>query len=88
MTWTKSTRLSRMVETVNMHEAKTQLSRLVAAVENGEEFVIARRGRPAARLVPVVPKKRVLGSMKGTWPELGDDFFAALDDDEQAVWDS
>ncbi len=41
--------------TVNMFEAKTQLSRLVEAVENGTEpeVVIARNGRPAARLVPI-----------------------------------
>lgn len=41
--------------TFNMHEAKSQLSRLVEAVEQGEEaeIVIARNGRPAARLVPI-----------------------------------
>jgi prevent-host-death family protein len=38
---------------VNMHEAKTQLSELVAAAERGEEVVIARNGVPAARLVAV-----------------------------------
>jgi prevent-host-death family protein len=38
---------------VNMHEAKTKLSELVAAAERGEEVVIARNGTPAARLVPV-----------------------------------
>jgi prevent-host-death family protein len=37
---------------VNVHEAKTQLSRLIAAAEKGEEVVIARDGRPAVRLVP------------------------------------
>jgi prevent-host-death family protein len=39
---------------VNVHEAKTQLSRLIAAAEKGEEVVIARDGRPAVRLVPCV----------------------------------
>ncbi|MEI9963724.1 MAG: type II toxin-antitoxin system prevent-host-death family antitoxin [Caulobacteraceae bacterium] len=45
--------------TVNMLEAKTNLSRLVEAVESGAEaeIVIARNGRPAARLVPIAPKK-------------------------------
>ncbi len=38
--------------TVNMHEAKTQLSKLVERVERGEEVVIARRGKPIAKLVP------------------------------------
>ena len=37
---------------VNVHQAKTQLSRLLAQVEAGEEVVIARRGEPVARLVP------------------------------------
>ena len=38
---------------VNMHDAKTKLSELVAAAERGEEVVIARNGTPAVRLVPV-----------------------------------
>jgi prevent-host-death family protein len=48
---------------VNIHEAKTQLSRLLAKVAAGEEVIIARNGEPVARLVPVEPprKKRVLG---------------------------
>ena len=37
---------------INVHEAKTQLSRLLQAVEDGEEIVIARAGKPVARLVP------------------------------------
>lgn len=44
--------------TVNIHKAKTELSRLVDAVEKGEvaEIIIARNGKPAARLVPLAPK--------------------------------
>lgn len=38
---------------INIHEAKTHLSRLIERVEAGEEFVIARAGKPAARLVPL-----------------------------------
>jgi len=38
---------------VNIHEAKTHLSRLVARAEQGEEIVISRAGKPAARLVPI-----------------------------------
>ena len=41
-----------MVETVNVHEAKTHLSRLLARVEAGEHILIARAGRPIAELVP------------------------------------
>ena len=39
---------------INIHEAKTHLSRLVERVQAGEEFVIAKAGKPAARLVPLV----------------------------------
>jgi len=56
------------LDSVNMHEAKTQLSRLVARVEGGEQIVITRAGKPAAKLVPVVrsePEKRVLGGWEG-----------------------
>jgi len=60
--------------TVNMLEAKTQLSKLVEAVESGaeSEVIIARNGKPAARLVPMgpeVPKKRELGFLEGQLPE-------------------
>jgi prevent-host-death family protein len=55
--------------TVNTHEAKTQLSRLLALVEKGEEVVIARNGKPVAKLVAVEePRptgKRKLGTMRG-----------------------
>jgi prevent-host-death family protein len=56
------------LEQVNMHEAKTHLSRLVERVEGGEEIVISRAGKPAAKLVPVVqakPGKRKLGGWEG-----------------------
>ena len=52
---------------VNMHEAKTQLSKLVEAAQNGEEIIIAKNGVPAVRLmrVPDRPRKRILGQGKG-----------------------
>ncbi|MCY7363973.1 MAG: type II toxin-antitoxin system prevent-host-death family antitoxin [Frankiaceae bacterium] len=54
---------------VNMLEAKTQLSKLVARAEAGEDVIIARDGRPAVRLTPVQPgdgwARRVAGSLKG-----------------------
>jgi prevent-host-death family protein len=56
------------LEKVNMHEAKTHLSRLVERVEGGEEIVISRAGKPAAKLVPVTqpkPGKRTLGGWEG-----------------------
>jgi prevent-host-death family protein len=53
---------------VNIHEAKTRLSQLIADVENGEEVVIARAGKPAVRLVKVPTEGKVLrepGRLKG-----------------------
>lgn len=67
-----------MIE-VNIHEAKTHLSRLVAKVEQGEEVVIARNGEPVARLVPVERRRRrVLGKYAGA-VVIADDFDAPLD---------
>ena len=43
------------METVNIHEAKTQLSRLLSRVELGEEIIISNRGVPVAKLVPLAP---------------------------------
>ena len=67
---------------VNVHEAKTHLSRLLARVAKGEEVVIAKAGKPVARLVPVAarPERRVLGTERGRiW--IADDFDAPLPDD-------
>ncbi len=52
---------------VNVHEAKTHLSRLLVQVESGEEVVIARSGEPVARLVPIAKAggKRLLGKYRG-----------------------
>lgn len=56
-----------MTITVNIHEAKTHLSRLLARVAAGEEIIIAKAGKPIARLVPMSPgpSKRVPGSARG-----------------------
>ncbi len=48
-----------MATVVNMHEAKTQLSQLVAKMEEGEEVILARNGKPVAKLVPVEEKPRI-----------------------------
>lgn len=47
-----------MSEPVNIHEAKTHLSKLLERVERGEEIVIARAGTPIARLCPIAPRNR------------------------------
>lgn len=54
-------------EIVNVHAAKTNLSRLLERAEAGEEIVIGRAGKPVAKLVPWVPDrpKRVFGALKG-----------------------
>ena len=73
-----------MMAEVNIHEAKTHLSRLLARVEAGEEVVIKRAGRPVARLVPIHPpeRRRVPGLDKGkVW--IADDFDAPLPEDLQ-----
>jgi prevent-host-death family protein len=64
---------------VNMHDAKTRLSELVAAAERGEEVVIARNGTPAVRLVPISPQYAPvrLGVLAGQI-EVGPDFDAPL----------
>lgn len=73
--------------TVNVHQAKTQLSRLLAQVEAGEEVVIARRGEPVARLVRCKPRgKRRFGSMKGKI-FVDDSILDPLPDDELAAWE-
>jgi prevent-host-death family protein len=77
------------VETINMHEAKTSLSKLVEAVESGaeKEIIIARNGKPAAKLVPLGrPKKRRLGLAKGKYPPLDYEAFQALDEDVAAMF--
>ena len=74
--------------TVNIHEAKTKLSRLIADVENGEEVVIARAGKPVVRLVPVKEKtrRRTPGSMKHLIGEVPDDALAPMQDADLKEW--
>ena len=73
---------------VNVHEAKTQLSRLLARVAQGEEVVIARSGRPIARLVPVEPaRQRTAGRYAGEG-YIAEDFDAALRDFEDDFYSS
>ncbi len=73
--------------TVNVHEAKTNLSRLLAQVEAGEEVVIARNGKPVARLVEYQPMgKRQFGAWKGRI-SIDDSFFDPLPEEELALWE-
>lgn len=73
--------------TVNVHEAKTQLSRLLAQVEAGEEVIIARNGKPVARLVPCEGRgKPTFGSLRGKI-KIDDSFFDPLPEEELAAWE-
>ena len=75
------------MSTFTVHQAKTQLSRLLAEVEAGEEVVIARGSKPVARLVPFEQKKP--RAEAGVWKgRIGFDesFFDPLPDDELALW--
>jgi prevent-host-death family protein len=82
------------VRTVSIHEAKTQLSALIQAVDRGEEVVITKRNKPVARLVPVQPPRRrpVYGSAKEAYERSGltrEDIAKALapmSDEELAEW--
>jgi prevent-host-death family protein len=76
----------RMPITMNILEAKTNLSRLVAATLAGEEVIIANRGAAVVRLVPYErPKKRDLGFAGGeeNWDNA---FFDPLADEELSLW--
>ncbi|HWG22163.1 MAG TPA: type II toxin-antitoxin system prevent-host-death family antitoxin [Terracidiphilus sp.] len=59
------------IRTINIHEAKTHLSRLVDEAEKGEPFIIAKAGKPKVKVTrldaPEVPAKRRLGSLKGVF---------------------
>ena len=69
-----------------MHEAKTKLSQLVERAESGEEIIIARNGKPVARLVPVARTNSmaaIRGSLRGQ-VHIADDFDELPDDIAEA----
>ena len=69
-----------MIE-INIHEAKTHLSRLLRRVSAGEEVIIARAGKPVAKIVPIKPArvKRIAGRDRGLFT-VPDDFDKPLDE--------
>lgn len=74
--------------TVNVHHAKTHLSRLLARAEAGEEITIARNGTPVARLVSWRRRgKREFGAMAGMI-EVDDSFFDPLPESELSTWET
>jgi len=76
------------LSTVTIHDAKTNLSKLIARVEAGEEIVIARGKTPVARLTPVraPPATRRFGALKGI-VSVGPEFFEALTNADLAEWE-
>ena len=73
---------------VNIHQAKTNFSKLVNAAMRGEEITIAKAGKPVCRLVPIVTlkSKRKPGALKGKI-KIADDFDAPLPDDMLQLFD-
>ena len=76
------------MSTVTIHQAKTNLSKLIERASQGEEIIIARGPKPVAKLVPIgaVKGKRQPGSLKGKL-EIGPEFFEPLPDDELKGWE-
>jgi prevent-host-death family protein len=72
--------------TVNVHEAKTHFSRLLEQAHAGEEIIVAKAGKPYARLVPLAPAagRRQPGRLKGRVDEA---FFEPLPEGELDAWE-
>lgn len=70
------------MQTLNIHDAKTQFSKLVEAVSQGEKVIIAKAGKPVAELIAITPAPiaRKPGSLKGKI-RIADDFDAPLPDE-------
>ena len=71
-----------MTTTVNVHEAKTHFSKLLERVRQGEEIIVAKAGKPVAKLVPLpgTPRRRVPGSARGKI-KVPESFFEPLPDE-------
>jgi antitoxin (DNA-binding transcriptional repressor) of toxin-antitoxin stability system len=78
------------MQTITTHEAKTHLSRYLAAIEQGEEFIIARGKKPIARLVPMEaptrPARPKVGEMLDKPFHFPDSAFAPLTEEELKGW--
>jgi prevent-host-death family protein len=70
---------------VNIHEAKTNLSRLLDAAVAGEEVIIAKGGRPFVKLAPVIVADRTPGAAKGKG-RVTEAFFESLPEEELEAW--
>jgi prevent-host-death family protein len=77
-----------MERLVNMHEAKSSLSALVAQVQDGEEIIIARAGKPVARIVAYSEPftRQRFGALTGVIPYISAEDWAQSDRDMEEVW--
>lgn len=76
-----------MTQAYSIHEAKTHLSRLIAAALAGQEIVIRRGKEPVVKLTPLKPvAPRKPGAWKGLI-DIGPEFFEPLSDEEMALWE-
>ena len=82
------TRGRRTVTVVNVHQAKTQLSRLLARVEAGEDVVIARRGQPVARLVACKPSTKRQPDILKEKVAIPESFLDPLPEEELTAWEA
>lgn len=75
-----------MALTVNVHDAKTHLSKLLEQAHAGQEIILAKAGKPYARLVPMEagPAQRHPGRLPG---RVGEEFFEPLPIEELAAWE-
>lgn len=73
---------------VNIHEAKTTLSKIIEQACRGEEVIIAKAGRPMVRLTPIQaqPKGRVFGALCGK-AQVDERFFEPLSEEELRAWE-
>jgi prevent-host-death family protein len=71
---------------VSVHAAKTNLSRLLEAVERGDKVVITRHGAPVAELVPVKTRRVRIGRLKGQVHPPPEALFAPMNDEELRDW--
>ena len=73
------------METINIHYAKTHLSKLLLRVHSGEEIIISKAGKPYAKLIPLKENnQRKPGIAKG---EVTSDFFDPLPEEELQAWE-
>ena len=78
-----------MTHVVNMHEAKSTLSSLVAKAREGDEIILAKAGKPVAKIIPydLPPNPQRLGGMRGRFQEFSEEQWAETDRAIAHLWD-